>query len=156
MPFIALVDCNNFFVSCERLFNPQLLRRPVVVLSSNDGCIIARSQESKELGIPMGAPYFQWADFLKARDVVVCSSNFSLYSDLSYRVMQTLRHCNPEIEIYSIDEAFLRISERDPLAHSHSIRQTVFQWTGIPISIGIAETKTLAKIANQMAKKIQN
>lgn len=153
-PFIALVDCNNFFVSCERLFNPKLLRRPVAVLSSNDGCIIARSQEVKDLGVPMGAAYFQWADFLKVHGVVICSSNFALYGDLSHRVMQTLSYFNPDLEIYSIDEAFLEIKGvADPLEHCRRIRQKVLQWTGIPVSIGIAKTKTLAKIANQRAKK---
>lgn len=154
MTCIALVDCNNFFVSCERLFNPKLIGRPVVVLSCNDGCIISRSQEIKAMGIPMGAPYFQWADFLKIHDVFVCSSNFALYADLSNRVMQTLSHFNPELEIYSIDEAFLLIEGiEDPFAHCSNIRQKVFQWTGISVSIGIATTKTLAKIANRLAKK---
>ncbi len=152
MSFIALVDCNNFFVSCERLFNPRLIRRPVVVLSNNDGCIIARSQESKDLGIPMGAPYFQWADFLKTHDVAICSSNFALYGDLSHRVMQTLANLSPDIEIYSIDEAFLHIGGK-PLQHCRMIRAKVLQWTGIPVSIGIAPTKTLAKVANHIAKK---
>src|ERR1700722_3550082 len=150
---IALFVCTNFFFSCERLFNPKLIGRPVVVLSNNDGCIVARSQESKALGIPMGAPYFQWADFLKVHGAVVCSSNFALYGDLSHRVMQTLSHFNPELEIYSIDEAFLHIKGVDPLMHCRSIRQRVLQWTGIPISIGIAQTKTLAKVANRAAKK---
>ena len=148
----ALVDCNNFFVSCERLFNPQLLGRPVVVLSNNDGCIVARSQEIKALGVPMGAPYFQWADFLKAHDAAICSSNFALYGDLSHRVMQTLATFNPDIEIYSIDEAFLNITQ-EPLQHCRLIREKVLQWTGIPVSIGIAPTKTLAKVANHTAKK---
>ena len=154
MSFIALVDCNNFFVSCERLFNPKLIGRPTAVLSNNDGCIIARSQEVKDLGIPMGAPYFQWANFIKAHDVFICSSNFSLYSDISHRVMQTLSHFNPELEIYSIDEAFLCLEDlTDPLKHCRHIRQKVLQWTGIPVSIGIARTKTLAKIANYASKK---
>ena len=152
MSFIALVDCNNFYVSCERLFNPRLIGRPVVVLSNNDGCIIARSQESKNLGVPMGAPYFQWADFFKAHDVSICSSNFALYGDLSHRVMQTLSHFCPDMEIYSIDEAFLHMDE-EPLQQCRIIREKVLQWTGIPVSIGIAPTKTLAKVANHIAKK---
>lgn len=154
MSFIALVDCNNFFVSCERVFNPQWTCRPVAVLSCNDGCIVARSQEVKAWGIPMGAPYFQWADLLKARGAVVCSSNFALYADLSHRVMETLSYFNPDLEIYSIDEAFLRIEGmKNPEQHCHLIRQKVLQWTGIPVSIGIASTKTLAKVANRVAKK---
>jgi DNA polymerase V len=151
---VALVDCNNFFVSCERLFNPKWIKRPVAVLSCNDGCIVARSQEIKAWGIPMGAPYFEWADFLKAREAVVCSSNFALYADISHRVMQTLCHFNPNLEIYSIDEAFLLIEgTQDPLQHCRHIRQKVLQWTGIPVSIGIAPTKTLAKVANRAVKK---
>lgn len=154
MSFIALVDCNNFFVSCERVFNPKLIGRPAVVLSCNDGCIIARSQEVKDLGIPMGAPYFQWASFLKAHEVAIFSSNFALYGDLSHRVMETLRFFNPDLEVYSIDEAFLHIEGvKDVLAHCRHIRQKVLQWTGIPVSIGIAKTKTLAKVANRRAKK---
>ena len=155
MSSIALVDCNNFFVSCERLFNPQLRGRPVVVLSNNDGCIIARSNEAKALGIPMGAPLFEWANFLKAHDVITCSSNFALYGDISHRVMRTLAHFNPELEIYSVDEAFLAIGDqKNPEAHSRLMRQKVLQWTGIPVSIGIATTKTLAKVANHRAKKM--
>lgn len=150
----ALVDCNNFFVSCERVFNPQLRNHPVVVLSSNDGCIIARSQEAKALGIPMGAPYFEWADFMRIHDVKLCSSNFCLYGDFSERVMSTLSHFNPELEIYSIDEAFLNLEGiADPKSHCENLRKTVVQWTGIPISIGVGPTKTLAKVANQLAKK---
>lgn len=152
MSSIALVDCNNFFVSCERLFNPKLIGRPVVVLSNNDGCIIARSQESKNLNIPMGAPYFQWADFLKIHDVAICSSNFPLYGDISSRVMHTLADLCPDLEIYSIDEAFLYI-DQDPEELCRKIHKTVLQWVGIPVSIGIAPTRTLAKVANRIAKK---
>ncbi len=149
-----LVDCNNFFVSCERVFNPKLKSKPVVILSNNDGCIIARSQEAKDLGIPMGAPYFQWEDFLKRNHVTLLSSNYALYGDLSFRVMQTLEAFNPDLEIYSIDEAFLHLSsDDDPYAFAHFLRQKVQEWTGIPISIGIAKTKTLAKVANARAKK---
>ncbi|MFZ0566274.1 MAG: Y-family DNA polymerase [Chlamydiales bacterium] len=154
MSFIALVDCNNFYVSCERVFNPKLRRRLVVVLSNNDGCIVARSQEAKALGIPMGAPFFQWAPFIKAHNGVVCSSNYALYGDMSQRIMSTLAHFNPDLEIYSIDEAFLRIEGvANPVDHCLKIRQKVLQWTGIPVSIGIASTKTLAKVANQKAKQ---
>lgn len=153
MSFIALVDCNNFFVSCERLFNPKLHGKPVVVLSNNDGCIVARSQEAKALGIPMGAPHFQWKDFFERQGVIVLSSNFSLYGDISHRVMQTLAHFNPELEIYSVDEAFLQLTDKEPLEHCRLIRQKVLQWTGIPVSIGIARTKTRAKLANHLAKK---
>ncbi len=151
MSSIALVDCNNFYASCERVFNPKLRRRPLVVLSNNDGCIVARSGEAKALGIPMGAPYFQWVDFIRAHDVAVCSSNYALYGDLSHRVMRTLEHFNPELEIYSIDEAFLWT---DNIDHCRHIREKVLQWTGIPVSIGIAPTKTLAKVATRVAKKM--
>src|SRR5262245_38858603 len=139
MSFIALVDCNNFFAACERLFNPKLIGRPVVVLSNNDGCIIARSQEAKALGIPMGAAYYQWADFLRVHDVAIFSSNFPLYGNLSYRVMQTLAEFNPTLEIYSIDEAFLDLSGvKDPLEFCRMLRKTVLRWTGIEVSIGIS------------------
>ncbi len=154
MSYIALVDCNNFFVSCERVFNPKLRNVPVVVLSNNDGCIIARSSEAKALGIPMGAPFFQWKEFLERHQVYVFSSNFTFYGDMSHRVMQTLSLLNPDMEIYSIDEAFLFLKTTgDPVEFCHQIRDAVLQWTGIPISIGIAPTKTLAKIANKDAKK---
>ncbi len=156
MPVFALADCNNFYASCERLFRPALQRRPVVVLSNNDGCIIARSNEAKALGIPMGAPLFQWRETLEKHRVEICSANFSLYGDLSRRVMQVLGHFSPEMEIYSIDEAFLGL---DGFRHLHletyarQIRQTVRQWTGIPVSIGIGPSKTLAKLANTVAKR---
>lgn len=150
---VALVDCNNFYVSCERLFNPKLVGSPVVVLSNNDGCIVSRSQEAKALGIPMGAPLFKWADFLEKHKVVIRSSNYSLYGDLSHRVMQTLLHFNPQCEIYSIDEAFLSLTGVNPLTHCRFLKNKVLQWTGIPVSIGIASTKTLAKLANRSAKK---
>lgn len=153
MSSIALVDCNNFFVSCERVFDPSLIGRPVVVLSSNDGCIIARSNEAKALGIPMGAPLFEWADLMERHKVHVCSSNFPLYGDLSHRVMRILTHFNPDIEIYSVDEAFLAM---DGVADPQVIRDKVLQWTGIPVSIGVAPTKTLAKVATKKAKKRPN
>lgn len=152
----ALVDCNNFYVSCERVFNPGLQDRPVVVLSNNDGIIIARSPEVKALGIPMGAPFFQCQALIKKHGIKVFSSNYTLYGDMSQRVMQVLSGFTPEIEIYSIDEAFLNykgLPLDTPLAYSQQIRQKVIQWTGIPVSIGIGPTKTLAKVANKIAKK---
>ncbi|NGX55115.1 MAG: DNA polymerase IV 1 [Chlamydiae bacterium] len=153
MSSIGLVDCNNFYVSCERLFNPKLIGKPVVVLSNNEGCIVARSQEARALGIPVGAPAFQWREVIEKQRVIVCSSNFALYGDLSHRVMEILASFNPELEIYSIDEAFLSLDEvKDPIKECRSLRQKVLQWTGIPVSIGIAPTKTLAKVANHMAK----
>lgn len=150
----ALVDCNNFFVSCERAFRPDLETKPVMVLSNNDGCVISRSQEVKDLDIPMGAPYFKIKDWAQKYNVHVFSSNFALYGDMSDRVMTTLEQFTDEIEVYSIDEAFLQFSPSSTLVQfAHEIRQTVRQWTRIPVSIGIASTKTLAKIANHIAKK---
>jgi DNA polymerase V len=152
----ALVDCNNFYVSCERLFRPELEGRPVVVLSNNDGCIIARSNEAKALGIPMGAPYFKTRELIKRNRVEVFSSNYALYGDLSQRVMSVLQQLEPEVEIYSIDEAFIRLPKSDGAdltGYARSLRETVKKHVGIPVSIGIAPTKTLAKIANRIAKK---
>ncbi|NLX07143.1 MAG: Y-family DNA polymerase [Phycisphaerae bacterium] len=154
---VALVDCNNFYVSCERVFDPKLDGCPVVVLSNNDGCIIARSNEAKALGVEMGAPMFKVREFLAAHGVAVHSSNYALYGDMSARVMETLASFTPNIEVYSIDEAFLDLSgiERHTELDDYGrrIRQTVHRWTGIPVSVGIAETKTLAKIANRIAKR---
>lgn len=151
---IALVDCNNFYVSCERLFNPKLKRRPVVVLSNNDGCVVARSQEAKDLGIPMGAPYFQYAPLLKRANGVACSANFTLYADLSARVMHAIKKCALQCEIYSIDEAFVVFNPSYNLTlAAQALRRDILQWTGIPVSIGIGSTKTRAKLANQRAKK---
>ena len=153
---LALVDCNSFYVSCERLFNPRIRRKPVVVLSNNDGCIISRSNEAKALGIKMGEPYFKAKDIIVRNKVEVFSSNYSLYGDLSRRVMRTLKRFNSEIEVYSIDEAFLDLSnfpDQDVEKIGKEIRETVLQWTGIPTSIGIAKTKTLSKVANHIAKK---
>ena len=153
---IALVDCNSFYVSCERLFNPKIRNKPVVVLSNNDGCIISRSNEAKALGIKMGEPYFKAKDIIIKNDVQVFSSNYSLYGDLSRRVMRTLKRFNSEIEVYSIDEAFLDLSnfsDEEVENVGKEIRATVLQWTGIPTSIGIAKTKTLSKVANHIAKK---
>ena len=154
----ALVDCNDFFVSCERVFRPDLKNKPVIVLSSNDGCAISRSNEAKVLGIPMGAPLFKIKKEVEKYNIEVFSSNFSLYGDMSSRVMQTLSRFSPEIEMYSIDEAFLEISSvtDDPQTYARKIRSTVLKWTGIPVSVGIASTKTLAKLANHIAKKSPN
>ena len=152
----ALVDCNNFYASCERTFRPELRLRPVVVLSNNDGCIIARSEEAKLLGIQMGTPEFKCRDLLKKHDVSVFSSNYALYGDMSSRVMRILGKLAPEIEVYSIDEAFLDMSSftRFDLAdYGQHMRKTVRLHTGIPVCVGIAPTKTLAKIANRIAKK---
>ncbi len=153
---IALVDCNSFYVSCERLFNPKIQNKPVVVLSNNDGCVISRSNEAKALGIKMGEPYFKEKEIIVKNNVQVFSSNYSLYGDISRRVMRTLKRFNSDIEIYSIDEAFLDLSnfsDNEIENVSHEIRSTVLKWTGIPTSIGIAKTKTLSKVANHIAKK---
>jgi len=151
----ALVDCNNFYASCERVFNPSLKRRPVVVLSNNDGCIVARSNEAKALGIAMGAPYFKAKAVIERNNVAVFSSNYTLYADMSARVMETLGNFTPSMEIYSIDEAFLNLAgfTQDLTEYAHEIRDTVAKWTGMGVSIGIAKTKTLAKVANRLAKK---
>ncbi len=152
----GLVDCNNFYASCERLFRPELEGKPIVVLSNNDGCVIARSNEAKALGIPMGAPEFKYRQQMKAQGVHVFSSNFPLYGDLSARVMSVLDKLSPDLEIYSIDEAFADMSgfnHFDLYQHGLSVRETVYKWTGIPVSIGFARTKTLSKIANRVAKK---
>ena len=153
---IALIDCNSFYVSCERLFNPKIRRKPVVVLSNNDGCIISRSNEAKALGIKMGEPYFKAKDIIIKNNVNVFSSNYSLYGDLSRRVMRTLKRFNSDIEVYSIDEAFMDLSnfsDKEIEEVGKEIRSTVLKWTGIPTSIGIAKTKTLSKVANHIAKK---
>ncbi len=158
MSIFALVDCNNFYASCERVFNPRLIGRPIVVLSNNDGCVIARSNEAKDLGIPMGAPYYQHKSFIEKNNVKVFSSNYQFYGDMSQRVMKSLSMMlpNQDVEIYSIDEAFLRLdgfAMRDLFDWALEVRNNVLQWTGIPTSIGIAPTKTLSKIANHIAKK---
>lgn len=158
MSIFALVDCNNFYVSCERVFNPRLIGKPIVVLSNNDGCVIARSNEAKDLGIPMGAPYYQHKSFIEKNNVKVFSSNYQFYGDMSQRVMKSLSMMlpNQDVEIYSIDEAFLRLdgfAMRDLFDWALEVRNNVLQWTGIPTSIGIAPTKTLSKIANHVAKK---
>ena len=152
---VALVDCNNFYVSCERVFQPELRNKPVVVLSNNDGCVIARSNEAKLLGIPMGAPWHLHKAQFESQGVIVRSSNYTLYGDMSARVMKILSTFTPDLEIYSIDEAFLGMSGFDDRleAHARALRAAVLQWTGIPVSVGIAPTKTLAKVANHIAKK---
>lgn len=152
---LALVDCNNFFASCECVFNPKLHNRPVVVLSNNDGCVIARSNEAKALGIAMGVPYFQVSRLCQQHKVIILSCNHTLYGDMSQRVMTILQSMVPDMEIYSIDEAFLRLTDPSSAYFTQgcAIRQRILQWTGLPVSVGIAPTKTLAKVANHMAKK---
>lgn len=150
---IGLMDCNNFFVSCERLFRPDLVGKPVAVLSSNDGCIVARSQEVKDMGIPMGAPLFQVQAQCKKENVTFFSSNFNLYRDISARVMSALRVECGDIEIYSIDEAFFAVPDTLSETEIAQMRARIIQKTGIPVSIGVAKTKTLAKVANSIAKK---
>ncbi len=152
----ALVDCNNFYVSCERLFRPELNGKPVVVLTNNDGCIVARSNEAKALGIPMGEPFFKVKHVIAKHKVHVFSSNYALYGDLSHRVMDVLRQMEPDVEVYSIDEAFISLPVTkvwDRVKYAAELRERVRKQVGIPVSIGIATTKTLAKIANRVAKK---
>jgi len=152
-PKFALVDCNNFFCSCERVFNPSLAGVPLVVLSNNDGCIISRSEEAKALGIPMGAPLYEQEQCIADNRVQVFSSNYTLYGDMSARVMSILQDAVPHIEVYSIDEAFLALPEGFGETEAKALRQRVLQWTGIPVCIGIGATKVLAKLANRHAKK---
>ena len=152
----ALVDCNNFYASCERVFNPKLDKKPIVILSNNDGCVISRSNEAKVLGIPMGAPAFKYDPLFKKNKVHVFSSNFPLYGDMSSRVMNILSKYTPNIEIYSIDEAFLEFKgfeNYDLEDYGNEIRKIILKWTGIPVSIGFAPTKALAKVANRISKK---
>src|SRR5262245_37982443 len=155
-PLFALIDCNNFYVSCERVFQPALQGKPVVVLSNNDGCVIARSEEAKALGIPMGRPALQLTSLLQDHSIAVFSSNSALYGEMSTRVMTTLAQWTPDVEVYSIDEAFLHLSavpSEALTAYGQTMRTTLEQWTGIPVSIGIGATKTLAKLANRLAKR---
>jgi len=154
MTIYALVDCNNFYASCERVFNPKLEGRPVVILSSNDGCAIARSNEAKECGVKMAQPLYQFTDIVKKHDIQVLSGNFHLYTDMSNRVMQVLADMAPETQPYSIDECFLDITgiSDDLDEYCLKVQTKVRQWTGISVGIGIAETKTLAKVANRIAK----
>ena len=153
---IALIDCNSFYVSCERLFNPKIKNIPVVVLSNNDGCVISRSTEAKKLGIKMGEPYFKVKELVRKNNVQIFSSNYSLYGDLSRRVMKVLKGFSDKIEIYSIDEAFIDLShikDENIEDYGKRIRERVLKWTGIPTSVGISCTKTLSKVANHVAKK---
>ena len=155
-PLIALVDCNNFYVSCERVFRPDLIGKPVAVLSNNDGCMVARSQEVKDLGIKMGVPVFQVQHLVKQHNIQLFSSNYTLYADMSARVMSILEAFAPSIEIYSIDESFLDLTgvcEQDPIDYGQKMRKAVFRSTGIPVCVGMGPTKTLAKLANFGAKK---
>lgn len=153
----ALIDCNCFFVSCERLFRPELEGRPVVVLSSNDGCVVSRSQEAKDLGIPMGAPHYQWREFFNQHRVTAFSANFELYGDISERITNLLASITPRIEVYSVDESFLDLTELDIAGYQRwglGVRESILQHVGVPVSVGIAPSKTLAKAANDRAKKI--
>lgn len=150
----ALIDCNNFFASCEIVFNPKLSGKALGILSNNDGCVIARSMEAKKLGVEMGQPIFHYRKWIEAKKLTVLSSNFSLYADISYRVMQTLASFDLPMEIYSVDEAFIFVDGiNKPYDLASSIRRKIKKWTGIPVSIGMAPTKTLAKIASEVGKK---
>ena len=156
---IALVDCNSFYVSCERLFNPKIKNLPVVVLSNNDGCVISRSTEAKQIGIKMGEPYFKVKHLVKKNNVAVFSSNYALYGDISRRVMTVLKKFSSRIEYYSIDEAFLDLTDmiiENINDYITEMKKIIYQYTGIPVSIGVASTKTLAKVANLLAKKKNN
>ena len=157
-PLFALVDVNNFYVSCERVFAPQLEKTPMVVLSNNDGCAVARSAEVKALGIKMGTPWFQMKDLAKQHGILACSSNYTLYHDMSQRVVEILRQFTPKLEVYSVDESFLQIesvlnAHESPTHLGSEIKQRIKQWTGLPVCVGIAPSKTLAKFANHLAKK---
>jgi DNA polymerase V len=155
----ALVDCNNFYASCERVFQPQWEGKPIVILSNNDGCVIARSNEAKAMGIPMGAPAFKYKEEFKRKRIKVFSSNYPLYGDMSSRVMQILEKHTPNFEIYSIDEAFLKFDGFDYFdleTTGYEIKKQVRKWTGIPVSVGVAKTKALAKIANKIGKKFNS
>ena len=156
MKSIAIIDVNNFYVSCERVFNPKLENKPVVVLSNNDGCAISRSNEAKTLGIKMGTPWFKLKEFAKQKNVTALSSNYTLYLDMSRRVMTLLSKFSPEQEIYSVDESFLDLTSfksKDLIKYGQQIKTKIKQWTGLPVSIGIGSTKTLSKLANHIAKK---
>ena len=152
----ALVDCNNFYASCERVFQPQYNNKPVAILSNNDGCVISRSDEAKVLGLPMGAPAFKYERFFKQHNIRVFSSNYPLYGDMSSRVMSILEQFTPDVEVYSIDEAFLEFKGFDYYDFNNyglQIRQRILKWTGIPTCVGIAPTKALSKVANRIARK---
>ena len=151
---IGLLDCNNFYVSCERLFKPKLSKEAVVVLSNNDGCVISRSDEAKKIGIKMGEPFFKVKELTKKKKVSVLSSNYTFYADISNRIMSILKNNLPSMEVYSIDEAFFLLNIRNNKEKfCHELAEKIFRWTGIPVSIGLAKTKTLAKIANRVIKK---
>jgi DNA polymerase V len=152
---IALVDCNNFFVSCERVFRPDLEGKPVVVLSNNDGCVVSRSQEVKDLGMKMAVPWYQMKDMARRHGIVAFSSNYELYADLSNRVMSLLAQFSPDQEVYSIDESFLDLSgiPVDHTQYAQQMRETIRRCVGIPVCVGVAPSKTLAKLANHIAKK---
>ena len=152
----ALVDCNNFYASCERVFNPNLQEKPIAILSNNDGCVISRSDEAKDLELPMGAPIFKWESFCKQNNIQVLSSNYPLYGDMSARVMKILEQFTPDVEVYSIDEAFLEFrgfEDYDFDIYGSQIRNTILKWTGIPTCVGIAPSKALSKVANKIARK---
>ena len=155
MNWIGVVDCNNFFVSCERLFRPDLRKRPVIVLSSNDGCVVARSQEVKDMGVPMGVPYFKIKDIVKDNGITTFSSHFTLYRDISSRVFTVLKEELSDVEQYSIDEAFFAISgtKEEVVARVTRIKLRIEQLVGVPVSVGVAATKTIAKVAVDQAKK---
>lgn len=151
----ALVDCNNFYASCERVFNPNLQNKPVAILSNNDGCVISMSDEAKKLQLPFGAPIFKWDQFCKKKNITVLSSNYPLYGDMSARVMNILSDFSPDIEVYSIDESFLQLKgfeNYDLAAYATKMRNRVLKWTGIPTCVGIAPTKALSKVANKIAR----
>ena len=155
----ALVDCNNFYASCERVFNPNLQHKPIVILSNNDGCIISRSDEAKKLGIPMGAPIFKYRSLIANHDVKVFSSNYSLYGDMSSRVMSILKQFTPDIQVYSIDESFLKLEgfeDYNLTDYGMLMKNRILKWTGIPTCAGIAPTKALSKVANKIARKYPN
>ncbi|WP_299884570.1 Y-family DNA polymerase [uncultured Lacinutrix sp.] len=152
----ALVDCNNFYASCERVFNPNLEGKPIAILSNNDGCVISRSDEAKAIGLPMGAPIFKWDSFCKANGIEVLSSNYPLYGDMSSRVMSILEQFTPDVEVYSIDESFIEFKgfkHYDFNDYGNQIRTRIKKWTGIPTCVGIAPTKALSKVANKIARK---
>ena len=156
MPVFALVDCNNFYASCEKLFEPKLAYTPVVVLSNNDGCVVARSAEVKALGIPMGIPWFKLREEAKRYGIVAFSSNYALYADMSNRVVEVLEGFSPNLEVYSIDESFLSLDGFPPStveAYGREIRERVDKWLGLAVCVGIGPSKTLAKLANHCAKK---
>jgi DNA polymerase V len=157
-PLIALVDCNNFYVSCERVFRPDLAGKPVMVLSNNDGCVVSRSKEVKDLGIKMGVPVFQVQQLINQYQIQLFSSNYTLYADMSSRVMSILEEFSPDLHVYSIDEAFLNLTgvcHQDPFTYGQRIKKRIFRTTGIPVCVGMGPTKTLAKLANFAAKRWQ-